>query len=299
MGIQKNMVSDQNLEHSTNISINVITIFAGAMAFIVGFAFKSILEHSFASVTHSRWVKIGFWIIAMGIAVGVSLLVNNSLRTHYETLEQLALKKECQEKANKLMSNTMDTVQKEIVYQSMEQCDETVLKQAQDSYRCTQLYDRYNNSNRDDDGMSQQMGNYKQCYNIRQLKQLETCRNHVIEMESLGFAESAKHYIDVRSPDFSKCNDAIVKRADKVKECIKIHDKLVKYDKPILHDDDVLYFPNTDTHVEFSSCFNKDEIVQLLNKHDIFGKGQDMDSPLDVDSPLDEFGVDQADNDDY
>ena len=38
------------LEHSTNTSINVVTIFAGAMAFIVGFSFKAILEHSFNMV---------------------------------------------------------------------------------------------------------------------------------------------------------------------------------------------------------------------------------------------------------
>ena len=286
------MVSDQNLEHSTNISINVVTIFAGAMAFIVGFAFKSILEHSFDSVTNNNWIKVGCWVIAMGVAIGVSILVNNSLRAHYETLDQLALKKECQEKANKLMSSTMEGVHKEMVYQSMEQCDDASLKQAQDSYRCSQLFDRYNTSNRDDDGLSQKIDNYKQCYNIRQLQQLETCRNDVIELESLVFAESAKHYIDVRSPDFSKCNDAIKKRADKVEECIKIYDKLVKYDKPILHDDDVLYLPKTDTHVEFLSCFNKEEILKLLYKHDIWGKG------YDVDSPLDDFRVDE-DNDDY
>lgn len=286
------MASDQNLEHSTQVSINVVTIFAGAMAFIVGFAFKSILEHSFDTVTNNHLIKVGCWVIAMGIAIGVSILVNNSLRAHYETLDQLNLKNKCQEKANKLlMSNTMDTVHKEMMYQSMEQCDDTSLKQAQDWYRCAQLFDRYNNSNNDNDGLSKKMKKLKKngtCHNIRQLEQLETCRNQVIEMESLDFTESVKHYIDTRSPDFSRCNDNIVKRVDKIKECIHIYDKLVKYKKQVLqykkqvlHDDETIYFPTTDVHMEFSSCFNKREILQLLKKYDIWGKGHDMDSPLD------------------
>ena len=258
---------DKALEHSTNISINVVTIFAGAMAFIVGFSFKAILEHAFLIFTEKRWLRILMWIVAMGIAVSVSLAVNGSLRTHYETLDTLNIRKECREITSKMMSLNLDLEQKEILYQSMQDCDEKMINEAKQSYRCSKLEDRHNRSKTFDDGLAQKIDSYTSCHNFRRLKRLESCRNHVIHAESLRDTNAAKEYMD--KTDFEGCGKVVLDKVNAINKCINIYEN-------IENDMDLASMNIA------ASCFNKNEIDQMMKKEYDVGLFDGLDGNFDI-----------------
>ena len=191
------------------------------------------------------------WIVAMGAAISVSLAVNGSLRTHYETLDMLDIRKECRGITSKMMSSNLDLEQKEILYQSMQECDEHMINEAKQSYRCSQVEDRHNRSKTFDDGLTQKLDSYTSCHNFRRLKRLESCRDHVIHAESLRDTNATKEYID--NIDFEGCGKVVLGRVNAIYKCIDIYEN-------IENDMDLASMNIA------ASCFNKNEIDQMMKK---------------------------------